>query len=233
LGKTKPYKRQAISDRKTLNITLQNKENENRNAYIVELLFYIMTKNRKPCRYKACKGVVHRGKCPVASKRGSKGGSTKGQSKVRSGSNNGRFTGLRECGCPKRQHLPSCIHSQLTLQKVKIINAHDFNYNSNLPLENYQQIIQSKFPKSQTKVRIARKENIPLKRTVAKWELENAVKVKSIPHYSFLKYTGVCVSCGCERDVPKAHIIHVDDIKYKLSGEHYFKARIVCDACEA
>tara|TARA_R100001443_G_scaffold54172_2_gene65633 strand:+ start:2704 stop:3282 length:579 start_codon:yes stop_codon:yes gene_type:complete len=192
-----------------------------------------MSKIRKPCRYKQCKGVVHRGKCPVASKRGSKGGSTTGKSKARTGSNNGRFTGLRECGCPKRQHLPSCIHSQLTLQKVKIINAHDFNYNENLSLEIYDQKMQSKFPKSKTKIRIARKENIPLKRTVANWELENAVKVKSIPHYSFLKYTGVCASCACEKNIKDAHVIHVDDIKYKLPKEHYFKARIICDACEA
>ena len=97
--------------------------------YILELYFYNMSQIKKPCRYKKCKGVIHRGKCPVASKRGSKGGSTTGKSKARTGSNNGRFTGLRDCGCPKSQQSPSCIHSQLTLQKVKIINAHDFNYN--------------------------------------------------------------------------------------------------------
>ena len=190
-----------------------------------------MSKIKKPCRYKKCKGVIHRGKCPVASKRGSKGGSTTGKSKARTGSSNGRFTGLRECGCPKRQHLPSCIHSQLTLEKVKIINAHDFNYNENLPLEIYDQKMQSKFPKS--KVKIARKENIPLKRTVANWELENAVKVKSIPHFQFLKYDGTCSSCQKISSVISASKIHADDIKYKLPEEHFFKARIICSNCDA
>lgn len=40
-----------------------------------------MSKVRKPCRYKACKGRIHPEgeKCPVASSRGKKGGSGKNQ----------------------------------------------------------------------------------------------------------------------------------------------------------
>ncbi len=70
------------------------------------------TTTAKPCRYKACKGRIHahhNEKCPIASSRGSTGG--KGGTawtKARDGDQNGRFTGLRPCGCPKRQHLKTC-----------------------------------------------------------------------------------------------------------------------------
>ncbi len=73
---------------------------------------YFMGQTARPCRYKACKGRdhhAHNEKCPVASARGSKGG--KGGTawtKARDGDQNGRFTGLRPCGCPKRQHLKTC-----------------------------------------------------------------------------------------------------------------------------
>ena len=77
-------------------------------------IFCLMTTatTTKPCRYKACKGRDHKAhneKCPVASSRGSTGG--KGGTawtKARDGDQNGRFTGLRPCGCPKRQHLKTC-----------------------------------------------------------------------------------------------------------------------------
>lgn len=77
-------------------------------------IFCLMTTTTtaKPCRYKACKGRIHahhNEKCPVAASRGSKGG--KGGTawtKARDGDQNGRFTGLRPCGCPKRQHLKTC-----------------------------------------------------------------------------------------------------------------------------
>lgn len=78
-------------------------------------IFFLMTTTAttsKPCRYKACKGRdhhAHNEKCPVAASRGSKGG--KGGTawtKARDGDQNGRFTGLRPCGCPKRQHLKTC-----------------------------------------------------------------------------------------------------------------------------
>lgn len=76
-------------------------------------IFFLMTTTptHKPCRYKACKGRdhhAHNEKCPVASSRGSRGGKTTGPSKSRKGEDNGKFTGLRPCGCPKRQHLKTC-----------------------------------------------------------------------------------------------------------------------------
>ena len=118
-------------------------------------------KTKSPCRYKKCKGVIHRGKCPVASSRGSKGGSKVGSSKSRIGSQNGRFVGLRECGCPQRQHKITCSKSQkLTKITKAIINNHDFNYTL-------------------------------------------------------------------------ASKIHIEDIKYRLPKVNYFKARIICNACEA
>lgn len=189
-------------------------------------------KPKSPCRYKKCKGVIHRGKCPVASSRGSKGGSKVGSSKSRIGSQNGRFVGLRECGCPQRQHKITCSKSQkLTKITKAIINNHDFNYDENASLEIYDKKMQLKFP--QPKLRLARKENIPIKRQLAKWEFENAAYVKSIPHFSFLKYTGVCASCAREEKVTLASKIHIEDIKYRLPKVNYFKARIICNACEA
>ena len=86
----------------------------NKGSYTRSYIFYSMTTTTtsKPCRYKACKGRdhhAHNEKCPVAASRGSKGG--KGGTawtKARDGDQNGRFSGLRPCGCPKRQHLPTC-----------------------------------------------------------------------------------------------------------------------------
>ena len=86
----------------------------NKGSYTRSYIFYSMTTTTtaKPCRYKACKGRIHahhNEKCPVASARGSTGGkSGSGDQKARDGDQNGRFTGLRPCGCPKRQHLPTC-----------------------------------------------------------------------------------------------------------------------------
>lgn len=88
----------------------------NKSSYTRTDIFCLMTTTttKKPCRYKACRsGEVqcpnNEGKCPVAASRGSKGG--KGGTawtKARDGDQNGRFTGLRPCGCPKRQHLKTC-----------------------------------------------------------------------------------------------------------------------------
>lgn len=80
----------------------------------------------KPCRYKACKGRDHKAhgeKCPVASARGKTGGTNGlGDVKARVGSLNGRFTGFRECGCPQRQHLPTCHKAGLSAAKIALIN---------------------------------------------------------------------------------------------------------------
>jgi len=80
----------------------------------------------KPCRYKACKGRDHKThgeKCPVASSRGKTGGQNgQGEVKARVGSLNGRFTGFRECGCPQRQHLPTCPKAGLSAAKIALIN---------------------------------------------------------------------------------------------------------------
>tara|TARA_R100000951_G_scaffold116532_2_gene128842 strand:+ start:2444 stop:3025 length:582 start_codon:yes stop_codon:yes gene_type:complete len=190
-------------------------------------------KARKPCRYKSCKGVIHEGKCPVASSRGKKGGSGKKSEtwiQNRIGSKNPNFKGTRKCGCPIRQHLPTCSQSRMSKIKINAINNHDFNnYN---PLSKTEYI----FDAMQDKIKItkvARKENIPLKRTVANWELENAVKVKSVPHFQFLKYDGACSSCQKISPVISASKIHAEDIKYKLPEQHFFKARIICSNCDA
>ena len=191
-------------------------------------------KARKPCRYKACKGVIHKEgeKCPVASSRGKKGGSGKKSEtwiQNRIGSKNPNFKGTRKCGCPIRQHLPNCSQSRMSKIKINAINNNDFNnYN---PLSKSQYIFNQMEDK--IKIKIARKENIPLKRTVANWELENAVKVKSVPHFQFLKYDGTCSSCQKISPVISASKIHADDIKYKLPEEHFFKARIICSNCDA
>ena len=80
-----------------------------------------------PCRYKKCKGVVHKGKCPVASARGKKGGRNgNGESKQRLGAENGRFyKPMREC-CETREYQPhdlKCDKSRITMRKVReIIN---------------------------------------------------------------------------------------------------------------
>ena len=79
-------------------------------------IFCLMTttKTYKPCRYKACKGRIHGPgeKCPVASARGSRGGKAgTGDAKARRKEENGKFSGLRPCGCPKRQHLKTCKHA--------------------------------------------------------------------------------------------------------------------------
>ena len=140
-----------------------------------------MSKVRKPCRYKACKGRIHPEgeKCPVASSRGKKGGSGKKSEtwiQNRIGSKNPNFKGTRKCGCPIRQHLPNCSQSRMSKIKINAINNHDFNnYN---PLSKSEYIFDAMQDKIKI-VKIARKENIPLKRTVANWELENAVKVKN------------------------------------------------------
>jgi len=112
--------------------------------------------------------------------------------------------------------------------KINAINNHDFNYK---PLSKTEYIFNSMQDK--IKVKNARKENIILKRTVANWELENAVKVKSVPHFQFLKYDGNCSSCQKISPVISASKIHADDIKYKLPEEHFFKARIICSNCDA
>ncbi len=146
--------------------------------YYDNILKNMTNSPKKPCRYKACKGVIHEGKCPVAASRGKKGGSgKKSESWIqnRIGSKNPNFKGTRKCGCPIRQHLPTCSLSRMSKIKINAINNHDFNnYN---PLSKSEYI----FDTMQDKIKItkvARKENIPLKRTVANWELENAVKVK-------------------------------------------------------
>ena len=70
----------------------------------------------KPCRYKACKGRNHKAhgeKCPVASARGKTGGKNgDGDSKRRLGDTNGKYKGVRECGCPMRQHNFDCPHAR-------------------------------------------------------------------------------------------------------------------------
>ena len=69
------------------------------------------TTTAKPCRYRKCKGRIHPPgeKCPVAAARGSKGGkSGSGDIKARDGDQNGNFKGLRDCGCPRRQHNKDC-----------------------------------------------------------------------------------------------------------------------------
>ena len=88
---------------------------------VLDNILYTMTYNlgpmtttttAKPCRYKACKGRIHahhNEKCPIASSRGSTGG--KGGTawtKARDGDQNGNFKGLRDCGCPRRQHNKDC-----------------------------------------------------------------------------------------------------------------------------
>lgn len=73
-----------------------------------------------PCRYKKCNGVVHRGKCPVASARGKKGGSKTGVTKARTGDSNGRFKhGYRTC-CNTLKTSPhdiDCSHARLSMRK--------------------------------------------------------------------------------------------------------------------
>ena len=73
-----------------------------------------------PCRYNKCNGVVHTGKCPVASARGSKGGKTTGESKARTGESNGRFKhGHRDC-CETLKTSPhhiQCAHARLSMRK--------------------------------------------------------------------------------------------------------------------
>ena len=187
-------------------------------------------KPKNPCRYKKCKGVVHRNKCPIASSRGSKGGSKTGTSKSRTGSQNGNFRAVRECGCPQRQHKITCSKSRkLTNITKAIINNHDWNYN---PISKSDYIFNQMDSKIE-KIRIARKENIPTKRMFVNWELENAAYIKTVPHFQYLKYTGVCASCKCEEKVTLASKIHIQDIKYSLPKVNYFKARIICNACEA
>jgi hypothetical protein len=85
----------------------------NKGSYTMTNIFCLMTTTttEKPCRYRACKGRIHGPdeKCPVAASRGSKGG--KGGTawtKARDRDQNGNFKGLRPCGCPRRQHLPTC-----------------------------------------------------------------------------------------------------------------------------
>lgn len=79
----------------------------------------------KPCRYKACKGRNHKAhgeKCPVASARGKTGGQNgEGDSKKRVGSSNGNYRDVRPCGCPMRQHKPTCHLAQpMSSSKVKL-----------------------------------------------------------------------------------------------------------------
>lgn len=73
-----------------------------------------------PCRYKKCKGAVHRGKCPVASARGKKGGSKTGVTKARTGDSNGRFKhGYRTC-CNTLKTSPhdiDCSHARVSMRK--------------------------------------------------------------------------------------------------------------------
>ena len=73
-----------------------------------------------PCRYKKCNGAVHRGKCPVASARGKKGGSKTGVTKARTGDSNGRFKhGYREC-CDTLKTSPhdiNCSHARIGMRK--------------------------------------------------------------------------------------------------------------------
>lgn len=184
-------------------------------------------KATKPCRYKICKGVIHSGKCPVASSRGKKGGSTTGESKVRSGSQNGKYSRIKNCGCPIRQHKVTCSKARLSAIKIQKINNHEMNYN---PLSMDEYI----FSQMESKInRVARKENITLKRTFENWELGNAAWIKSVPHSQFLKYDGVCSSCQKTESVISSSKIHVEDIKYRLPKEHNFKARVICNACVA
>ena len=87
-----------------------------------------MSKVRKPCRYKACKGVIHQGKCPIASSRGKKGGSGKKSEtwiQNRIGSKNPNFKGTRKCGCPIRQHLPNCSQSRMSKIKINATSVRD------------------------------------------------------------------------------------------------------------
>lgn len=73
-----------------------------------------------PCRYKKCKGAVHRGKCPVASARGKKGGSKTGVTKARKGDSNGRFKhGYRDCCNTLKTgaHDIDCSHARLSMRK--------------------------------------------------------------------------------------------------------------------
>ncbi len=76
-----------------------------------------------PCRYTKCKGAVHTGKCPVASARGKKGGSTTGDSKKRTGDSNGRFKhGFRDCcGVLKTSpHSIDCKNARLSMRKIRV-----------------------------------------------------------------------------------------------------------------
>lgn len=87
----------------------------NNSIYSMSEIFFLMTTTPKPCRYKACEGRIHahhNEKCPVASARGSTGGKAgTGDVKARRKEENGKFTGLRPCGCPQRQHLKTCKHA--------------------------------------------------------------------------------------------------------------------------
>jgi hypothetical protein len=84
---------------------------------------------RKPCRYKACGGVVHEGKCPIAAARGSAGGSKKGASKARMGASNGSTKAPRSCCGTLRSkpHAIDCdraiIANRKDADRVKILRA--------------------------------------------------------------------------------------------------------------
>ena len=147
-----------------------------------------MVRAKKPCRYKACKGVVHEGKCPIASARGRKGGKNgTSESKARLGDKNGRLThgkysGERNCcdTLKSQPHEDSCRHSRHTMRKGKLV-LREIRHETNIPT-----------------------------RPEIEWRSE-AITTSAVVAY-LRGVTGICGGCGESLPAPTSAKVHPKDI---------------------
>ena len=160
------------------------------------------TKERKPCRLKACGGVIHDGPCPIMSAQGRKGGKAgSGASKARTALQNGRFTtgktaGKRSCcdTLKSKPHEPTCKNARITMRKESLQMMRNIRVESNIN---------------------ARPEISWRQFTVPIGIVRNYVR----------GVDGICGGCDLQMKAENARHVHRDDLQNN-------PVRVICEACE-